>query len=62
VGEMRQHDKVLTIDRIVVTHLVRLDPEHNDEVRKVHEFYDRACPVSRSLAGAIEIKSELELV
>jgi uncharacterized OsmC-like protein len=52
---------VLVIRRIEVTYRIALPPEHHDTARRVHGFHARACPVARSLEGAIEIATTLEL-
>lgn len=61
-GELRRTDGVLTIERVVVTHRVRLDPNHRAEAERVLGFYERGCPVSRSVGGSIAIESRLELI
>jgi uncharacterized OsmC-like protein len=33
-----------------------------EEVERVHGFHPRFCPVARSLAGGIDVETELELV
>jgi uncharacterized OsmC-like protein len=60
-GDIYDRDKVLVLERITVRHTLRLPAEHHDVARRVHGFYHRGCPVSRSLAGAIAIDSELHL-
>jgi uncharacterized OsmC-like protein len=54
-------DGVLVIRRIEVTYRLALPPEHHDTARRVLEVHARACPVARSLEGAIEIETKLEL-
>lgn len=61
-GELRKRDGVLAIERIRVTHRVRLDPAHQAEAERVLGFYERGCPVSRSIGGSIAIESQLELI
>lgn len=60
-GEIHLRDQVPVLERITVRHTLRLAPELHGLARKVHRFYHRGCPVSRSLAGSIAIESELEL-
>ena len=61
-GELHNRNGVLVIEKIVVTHRVRLPQEHHDTARRVLGFYERGCAVSRSLEGSIEIESRLELI
>ena len=61
-GQLGRRDQIPVIERIAVTHRVRLPAAHHDEARRIHGFYHRGCAVSRSLEGAaIEIDSRLEL-
>jgi uncharacterized OsmC-like protein len=59
-GVLRPRQQVLVIERIVVTHRVKLAPEHHEAARRAHEFYHRGCPVSQSIGAAIDIDSILE--
>ena len=59
-GVLRKRSQVLVIERIVVTHRVRLDIEHHAEARRVHDFYHRGCPVSQSIGAAVDIQSNRE--
>jgi uncharacterized OsmC-like protein len=61
VGEIEDVDGVLVIRRITVTYRLALPAEHHDTARRVLDVHARACPVARSLEGAIEIETELEL-
>jgi organic hydroperoxide reductase OsmC/OhrA len=61
-GDLFVRDGVLVIERIVVTHRVRLPEEHHALAQRVLGFYERNCAVSRSIEGAIEIESRLEFV
>ncbi len=48
------------IRRITVRYcLAGVPEERRDEVKRVHGFHARFCPVARSLEGAIEICTEL---
>jgi uncharacterized OsmC-like protein len=49
------------ICRITVTYRIALSEEHHDTARRVLDIHTRACPVARSLEGAIEIETKLEL-
>ena len=54
---------MLVIERITVRYRLRgVPPERHAEVERVHGFHARACPVARSLEGAIDVRTELELV
>jgi len=60
-GELFNRSGVLVVDRIVVTHKVRLeDAKQRETAERVLGFYDQGCAVSQSLRGAIEIESRLE--
>ncbi len=50
------------IRRITVTYRIALDEKHHDTARRVLDVHARACPVARSLEGAIEIETKLELI
>ena len=53
---------MLIIKRIHVRYRLAVPDERREEVERVHSFHARFCPVARSLEGAIEISTELELV
>jgi uncharacterized OsmC-like protein len=53
---------VLVIKRIHVRYRLAVADEQREEAQRVHAFHTRFCPVARSLEGAIEITTELELV
>jgi len=53
---------VLVIKRITVHYRLRVPEDRRDEATRVHGFHARFCPVARSLEGAIDIETELELV
>jgi organic hydroperoxide reductase OsmC/OhrA len=55
-------DKVLIIRRITVHYRLAVPPDRREEVERVHGFHARSCPVARSIQGAIEVRTELELV
>ncbi len=49
------------IRRITVTYRIALPEEHHDTAKRVLGVHARACPVARSLEGAIEIETMLDL-
>jgi organic hydroperoxide reductase OsmC/OhrA len=53
---------VLIIKRIRVRYRLAVPDERREEAERVHSFHVRYCPVARSLQGAIDISTELELV
>ena len=55
-------EKVLVIRRITVHYRLAVPADRREEVERVHEFHARFCPVARSLEGAIEVRTELELI
>ena len=59
---MGKDEKVLIIRRIDVTYRLRIPAEHRETAERVHGFHAGFCPVARSIEGAIEIDTELELV
>jgi uncharacterized OsmC-like protein len=57
-------DNVLVIRRIHVTYRLvveRLDGEIREKIDRCMEFHPKKCPVARSLEGAIEISTEIEV-
>jgi uncharacterized OsmC-like protein len=62
VGEIETEERVLVIKRIHVRYRLAVAAEQRDEAGRVHSFHVRFCPVARSLDGAIEISTELELI
>ena len=62
VGEIFERDKVLVIERITVSYRLAVAAEQREEAERVHGFHARFCPVARSLEGAIEVRTELELI
>jgi uncharacterized OsmC-like protein len=58
-------DKVLVVRRIHVKYRLvveGLDDEIRQKVERCMEFHPKKCPVARSLEGAIDISTEMELV
>ena len=62
IGEIEDERGVLVIRRITVRYRLPVAPEQRAVAERVHAFHARACPVARSLAGAIDVRTELELV
>jgi uncharacterized OsmC-like protein len=61
IGEIETNDGVLVIKRITVDYRLAIPDERRADVERVHEIHARFCPVARSLAGAIDISTRLEL-
>ena len=53
---------MLVIKRILVTYRLGIPSERHAEAQRVHGFHARFCPVARSLVGAIDVRTRLELV
>jgi organic hydroperoxide reductase OsmC/OhrA len=62
LGEIETDDGMLVIKRISVRYRLAAPAERREEVERVHGFHARFCPVARSLQGAIEVSTELELL
>lgn len=58
---MVDEDGVLVIRRITVSYRLRIPSQSHADAERVHGFHARFCPVARSIAGAIEVETELEL-
>ena len=52
---------MLVIKRIKVTYRLAAATDRHREIERVHAFHARFCPVARSLGGAIDVTTELEL-
>ena len=61
-GEVFDRDGVLVLERIEVRYRLGVPAERREEVERVHGFHARFCPVARSLEGAIDVRTELQLV
>ncbi|MBV9007399.1 MAG: OsmC family protein [Solirubrobacterales bacterium] len=61
-GEIETDDGVLVIKRIRVDYRLAVPDERRADAERVHDIHARFCPVARSLAGAIEISTHLELL
>ena len=53
---------MLVIKRIQVHYRIAVPPDRREDVERGHSFHARFCPVARSLEGAIQISTVLELV
>ena len=62
IGEIETEDHVLVIKRILVRYRLRVPEDRREEAERVHGFHARFCPVARSLVGAIDVRTRLELV
>ncbi len=59
-GEVELEGKVLVLKRIHVTYTgLDVDDRDADKVQRVLAVHAEGCPVARSLAGAIEITTQL---
>lgn len=52
---------MLVIRRIHVRYRLTLGAEQQEAAERVHRVHAKACPVYRSLAGCIDITTELDL-
>jgi hypothetical protein len=52
-------DRVLVIRRIHVRLELRGAAEHREVAERVHGFFSNACPLYRTLRGAVAITTEL---
>lgn len=51
------------LERIHVRYELWIDPDADrDVIERVHAFHAEHCPVARSIAGAIEVSTELSLL
>ncbi len=62
-GEIeKSEDGVLVIRRIHVAYRLAIDPDvEREQIERVHGFHADKCPVARSIRGAIDISTDLEL-
>lgn len=63
-GEIEKaEDGVLVIRRIHAAYRLTVDPDADREtIERVHGFHADRCPVARSIRGAIDVSTELEVV
>ena len=60
-GEVELEGKVLVLKRIAVTYSgLTLDEEQRRTAERVLGFHADACPIDRSLRGAVETTTRLE--
>ena len=52
---------MLVIKRIHVKYRLKVDPANREKAERVMEAHVGYCPVARSLAGCIDITTELEM-
>jgi uncharacterized OsmC-like protein len=63
VGEVEEDGGVLVLKRIRVTYRLTLDAgADRDKVQRAFEHHTAKCPVYRSISGAVEIDTFLEVV
>jgi uncharacterized OsmC-like protein len=53
---------VLVIRRIRVTYRLKTDPANLEAAQRAHDVHHAKCPVYRTLAGCIDISTELTLL
>lgn len=54
-------DGVLVLKRIRVAYALRAPDSDHEAAKRVHDVHARHCPVYRSLEGAIDIQTELQM-
>jgi uncharacterized OsmC-like protein len=62
IGEIETENKVLVIKRIKQVFHLTADEKDRETIERVLGFYADSCPVARSVRGAIEVTSELDLL
>ena len=62
MGEVENEEGTLVLKRIRVTYRLKLTQEADrDAVQRAFEAHTQKCPVYRSIGGAIDITTALEL-
>ena len=61
MGEVVDEDGVLVLKRIAVSYQLPVPGDRRDVAERVHAVHARACPVARSIGGAVAIETSLEL-
>lgn len=61
-GEVFDRDGTLVLESVTVRYRLRARADQHDAARRAHDAHIRHCPVARSLQGAIDVRTELELV
>jgi organic hydroperoxide reductase OsmC/OhrA len=54
-------DRVLVIRRIHVRYRLRLRRDQRDAAERAHAAHQAHCPVARTLRGAVEVTTQLDL-
>lgn len=60
-GEIEKEGGVLVLKRIRVRYRLRVPAGKEEVARRVHDVHHDGCPVYRSIAGCVDITTELEL-
>ncbi|MCY3762791.1 MAG: OsmC family protein [Gemmatimonadetes bacterium] len=60
-GEIEKEGGVLVIRRIHVKYRLKIDAANREKAERVMKAHVGYCPVARSLAGSIDITTELEM-
>lgn len=58
---MEKEEGVLVIKRIHVVYRLKADPSQEETIRRVHDMHHQQCPVYRTVAGCIDVTTELVL-
>ena len=61
-GHVVEDGGVLVLKRIEVRYRLDAPADQRDAIERAHAVHHRACPVSRSLEGSIEIETEVDIV
>lgn len=61
-GEIELDRGVMVIRRIHVHYKLRAPASARETVQRVHEMHAERCPVARSLAPAIDIRTSFEMI
>lgn len=61
-GEVEKEEGVLVIRRIRVVYRLRAPESARETAERVRAMHHQHCPVYQSIAGCIDITTELELV
>lgn len=60
-GEVEKEDGVLVIRRIKVVYHLRAPEEARATIERVHGMHHRFCPVYKTLAGCIDVTTEVAI-
>jgi uncharacterized OsmC-like protein len=61
-GEIELEENVLVIKRIHVVYTLAAPEDARETIERVHGFHREKCPVYRSIAKAIAITTEYQMV